>query len=36
MEIVKTSCLTGYGVNEWMKWLEQRRHALRAAQATPA
>jgi hydrogenase nickel incorporation protein HypB len=33
MEILKTSCLTGAGLHEWMNWLEERRHALRAAQA---
>jgi hydrogenase nickel incorporation protein HypB len=32
MEIVKVSCLTGNGLQEWMMWLEQRRRACR----TPA
>jgi hydrogenase nickel incorporation protein HypB len=27
MEIVKVSCLTGNGLQEWMNWLEQRRGA---------
>jgi hydrogenase nickel incorporation protein HypB len=27
MEIVKVSCLTGNGLQEWMKWLERRRRA---------
>jgi len=27
MEIVKVSCLTGNGLQEWMTWLEQRRAA---------
>jgi hydrogenase nickel incorporation protein HypB len=29
MEIVKVSCLTGNGLQEWMTWLEQRRSAQR-------
>jgi len=28
MEIVKVSCLTGNGMQEWMRWLEQRRSAI--------
>ena len=28
MEIVKVSCLTGNGMQEWMKWLEQRRRTV--------
>jgi len=27
MEIVRVSCLTGNGLDEWMTWLEQRRGA---------
>jgi len=30
MEIVKVSCLTGNGLHEWLKWLEQRRRACKA------
>jgi len=30
MEIVKVSCLTGNGLDEWMMWLEQRRMAHRS------
>lgn len=29
MEIVKVSCLTGNGLQEWMTWLEQRRRAVK-------
>jgi len=29
MEMVKVSCLTGNGLDEWMMWLEQRRRAHR-------
>jgi len=28
MEIVKVSCLTGNDMQEWMRWLEQRRSAI--------
>jgi hydrogenase nickel incorporation protein HypB len=35
MEIVRLSCLTGDGLHEWMKWLEQRRRASKlSAQET--
>jgi hydrogenase nickel incorporation protein HypB len=34
MEIVKVSCLSGNGLNEWMKWLEQRRMAHKPLVAT--
>jgi len=30
MEIVKVSCLTGNGLQEWMTWLEQRRLAVKS------
>jgi len=30
MEVVKVSCLTGNGLQEWLKWLEQRRQAFLA------
>ena len=30
IEIVKVSCLTGYGMHEWMMWLEQRRRAAKS------
>ena len=30
MEIVKVSCLTGNGLHEWLKWLEQRRRACKS------
>jgi len=29
MEVVRVSCLTGNGLHEWMKWLEQRRRACK-------
>ena len=34
MEIVKVSCLTGNGLHEWVKWLEQRRRACKPARET--
>lgn len=34
MEIVKVSCLTGDGLREWMKWLEQRRAAYKSVAQT--
>jgi hydrogenase nickel incorporation protein HypB len=30
MEIVKVSCLTGNGMQEWLKWLEHRKQAFLA------
>ena len=30
IEIVKVSCLTGNGLREWLKWLEQRKQAFLA------
>jgi hydrogenase nickel incorporation protein HypB len=30
MEVVKVSCLTGNGMREWLKWLEQRRETFLA------
>jgi hydrogenase nickel incorporation protein HypB len=30
MEIVKVSCLTGNGLQEWMTWLGERRRAHKA------
>jgi len=30
MEIVKVSCLTGDGLDEWMMWLGERRRAHRS------
>jgi hydrogenase nickel incorporation protein HypB len=28
MEVVRVSCLTGHGMQEWLNWLEHRRHAI--------
>ncbi len=36
MEIIELSCLTGAGLRGWLKWIENRRHALLAAVAAPA
>ena len=33
MQIVRTSCMTGSGLNDWLTWLEQRQK--RAAKAQP-
>jgi hydrogenase nickel incorporation protein HypB len=30
MEVVKVSCLTGHGMQEWLQWLAQRRQAFLA------
>jgi hydrogenase nickel incorporation protein HypB len=30
MEVVKVSCLTGHGVEEWLSWLERRKHTYLA------
>jgi hydrogenase nickel incorporation protein HypB len=30
MEIVKVSCLTGNGLQEWLMWLEERRQAYKS------
>jgi hydrogenase nickel incorporation protein HypB len=35
MEVVKVSCLTGQGMQDWLKWLEQRRQAFLAALTQP-
>jgi len=34
MEIVKVSCLTGSGLQEWLSWLEQRKRDSQIARAT--
>jgi hydrogenase nickel incorporation protein HypB len=36
MEILETSCSTGEGVDGWVRWLKQRREAVRAAAPEPA
>jgi hydrogenase nickel incorporation protein HypB len=36
MEIVKVSCLTKNGLQEWMMWLEQRRRAHKPLRQEPA
>jgi len=33
MEIVKVSCLTGNGLDEWLTWLQKRRQARKETQA---
>jgi Ni2+-binding GTPase involved in maturation of urease and hydrogenase len=33
MEIVRLSCTTGEGLNEWFTWLEKRRQAAREPRA---
>ena len=30
MEVVRVSCLTGHGMQDWLNWLEQRKHAFLA------
>jgi hydrogenase nickel incorporation protein HypB len=35
MEIVKVSCLTGNGLHEWLRWLEQRKRAAKATKVQP-
>ena len=35
MEIVKVSCLTGNGLHEWLRWLEQRKRAAQATKVQP-
>ena len=35
IEIVKVSCLTGNGLHEWLKWLEQKRRAVKSDAAQP-
>jgi hydrogenase nickel incorporation protein HypB len=36
MEIVKASCLTGNGLQEWLSWLERRRRSSQIATAEAA
>jgi hydrogenase nickel incorporation protein HypB len=37
IEVVKVSCLAGNGLDDWLRWLERRRHAfLDALQQTAA
>ena len=36
MEVIKVSCLGGDGMEEWMKWLEQRKQAFLAELSQPA
>jgi hydrogenase nickel incorporation protein HypB len=31
IKILKTSCLTGEGLNDWMEWLKRRQEAFRAS-----
>ena len=31
MDIVRVSCTTGDGIQQWLVWLEQRRHPQLAA-----
>jgi hydrogenase nickel incorporation protein HypB len=33
LEVMRVSCLTGHGMNEWFTWLEQRRFTLLKAKA---
>jgi hydrogenase nickel incorporation protein HypB len=35
MEVVKVSCLTGHGMQEWLQWLERRKHAFLAGLSQP-
>jgi hydrogenase nickel incorporation protein HypB len=35
MEVVKVSCLTGNGMQDWLQWLEQRKKAFLAGLAQP-
>jgi Ni2+-binding GTPase involved in maturation of urease and hydrogenase len=28
MDILEVSCTTGQGLDQWIKWLEQRREAV--------
>jgi hydrogenase nickel incorporation protein HypB len=35
MEVVKTSCLKGDGLQEWLAWLARQRRAAAAAQPAP-
>jgi len=35
MEVIRVSCLTGDGMQEWLKWLEQRRQAFLAGLSQP-
>jgi hydrogenase nickel incorporation protein HypB len=35
MGVVKVSCLTGHGMQDWLQWLEQRRKAFLAGLAQP-
>jgi hydrogenase nickel incorporation protein HypB len=30
IEVVKVSCLTGHGIEDWLNWLEQRKHTFLA------
>jgi hypothetical protein len=33
MEVVKVSCTSGEGLDEWMQWLENRRKSVASAAA---
>jgi len=35
MEVIKVSCLSGDGLDEWMRWLDQRKQAFLASLAQP-
>jgi hydrogenase nickel incorporation protein HypB len=35
MEVVRLSCLTGQGMQEWLQWLEQRKQAFLAGLSQP-
>ena len=35
MQVVKVSCLTGHGVEDWLSWLERRKKAFLAALPQP-
>jgi len=35
IEVVKVSCLTGRGMQDWLKWLEQRRQTFLAGLSQP-
>jgi hydrogenase nickel incorporation protein HypB len=35
MEVIRVSCLTGHGVNEWQTWLEHRRRVFLQSEEQP-
>ncbi|MGH9881927.1 MAG: hydrogenase nickel incorporation protein HypB, partial [Pyrinomonadaceae bacterium] len=35
MEIVRVSCTTGNGLEEWLAWLERRKRSQQSARAEP-